>query len=191
MPTLLVVAGPNGCGKSSLTRTTWFGDVDIIDVDVIAHGMMAGDLGQAGREALRRRQAALNGGRTHLVETTLAGFGILRHMDAARREGYRIVLHYVSVTSPDQALDRIRNRVALGGHDVPATDVRRRFARSHANLPAAIARADDALLYDNTDPDRPHREVAILKDGAWWVAKAVPGWAVDALARSGSPHRLR
>ena len=54
-----------------------------------------------------------------------------------------------------------------------------------------IVRTDDAFLYDNTDPDRPHREVAILKDGAWWVAKAVPGWAADALARSGSPHRLR
>ena len=119
------------------------------------------------------------------METTLAGFGILRHMDAARREGYRIVLHYVSVTSPDQALDRIRNQVAPGGHDVPATDVRRRFARSHANLPAAIARADDALLYDTTDPDRPHREVAILRDGVWWAAGAVPGWAAMALARAG------
>lgn len=125
------------------------------------------------------------------METTLAGFGILRHMDAARREGYRIVLHYVSVTSPDQALDRIRNQVAPGGHDVPATDVRRRFARSHANLPAAIVRTDDAFLYDNTDPDRPHREVAILKDGAWWVAEAVPGWAADALAQAGMPHRRR
>lgn len=109
------------------------------------------------------------------METTLAGFGILRLMEAARREGCRIVLHYVSVTSPDQALDRIRNRVALGGHDVPATDVRRRFARSHANLPAAIVHANDAFPYDNTDPDRPHREIAILKDGAWRVAKDLPG----------------
>ena len=95
----------------------------------------------------------------------------------------------MSVASPDQALDRIRNRVALGGHDVPEADARRRFARSHANLPAAIARTDEAMLYDNTDPDRPHREVAILKDGAWWVAGAVPGWAVEALARTGPPHR--
>ena len=45
------------------------------------------------------------------------------------------------------------------------------------------------MLYDNTDPDRPHREVAILKDGAWWVAGAVPGWAAAALARTGPPHR--
>ncbi|MDE0253819.1 MAG: hypothetical protein OYG32_03400, partial [Rhodospirillaceae bacterium] len=182
MPNLLVVSGPNGCGKSTLTRTTWFGDVDIIDPDAIARSIASGDPLQAGREALRRRRDALAAGRSHLVETTLAGSGIFRHMTAARQEGYRIVLHYVSVASPDRALDRIRNRVALGGHDIPEADARRRFARSHANLPAAIARADEVLLYDNTDPDRPHREVAILKDGAWWVAEAVPGWAAEALA---------
>ncbi|MDE0717771.1 MAG: hypothetical protein OXH64_07530, partial [Rhodospirillaceae bacterium] len=180
-----------GCGKSTLTRTTWFGDVDIIDPDAIARSIASGDPLQAGREALRRRRDALAAGRSHLVETTLAGSGILRHMTAARQEGYRIVLHYVSVASPDRALDRIRNRVALGGHDIPEADARRRFARSHANLPAAIARADEVLLYDNTDPDRPHREVAILKDGAWWVAEAVPGWAAEALARIGPPHRRR
>ena len=56
--------------------------------------------------------------------------------------------------------------------------------RSHANLPAAMARADLSVLYDNTDPDRPHREVAILGDGTTWTAAAVPGWAASALARS-------
>ena len=108
---------------------------------------MPGDPVRAGREALRRRRDALGAGRSHLVETTLAGSGILRHMTAARREGYRIVLHYVSVVSPDRALDRIRNRVALGGHDIPEADVRRRFVRSHANLPAAMeARGPDRAL---------------------------------------------
>ncbi len=80
--------------------------------------------GQAAREALRRRRVALGRRRTHLVEATLAGSGILKHMTAARRADYLIVLHYVSVGSPDQALDRIRNRVTLGGHDVPEADVR-------------------------------------------------------------------
>ncbi|MDD9996848.1 MAG: hypothetical protein OXI95_02985 [bacterium] len=78
------------------------------------------------------------------------------------------------------------NRVALGGHDVPEADVRRRFARSRANLPAAIAQTEMALLYDNSDPDWPHREVAILKDGVWWLAGSVPGWANGAFVQ---PHR--
>ncbi|MDE0348066.1 MAG: hypothetical protein OXI66_20150, partial [Boseongicola sp.] len=103
---------------------------------------------RAKREALRRRRDAIRAGRSHLVETALAGSGILRHMTAARLSGYRIVLHHVSVATPEQALDRIRNRVALGGHDVPEADARRRFVRSQVNLPTAIARADEAVLYD-------------------------------------------
>ena len=186
MPALLVVAGPNGSGKSSLTRTTWFGYVDIIDPDAIARGVKGRDRGQAAREALCRRRAALCKSRTHVVETRLAGFGILRHMTFARRAGYRIILHYVSVASPDQALDRIRNRVELGGHDVPEADARRRFARSHRNLPKAIGHSDEVLLYDNTDPDRPHREVAIFSNGRWWKACSFPDWASTALARIGS-----
>ena len=74
------------------------------------------------------------------METTLSGIGPLRLMATARTAGYRIELHYVFVNAPELAIDRIRNRVALGGHDVPERDVKRRYARSLARLPAAIAR---------------------------------------------------
>ncbi len=124
-----------------------------------------------------------------MVETTLAGVGILRHMTAVRQAGYRVVLHYVSLASPEQALDRIRNRVALGGHDIPEADVRR-LIRSHSDLPTAIACSDEALHYDNSDPDRPHREVAILMAGKCWTAPTLPDWAVMALARV-EPSLLR
>ena len=79
----------------------------------------------------------------------------------------------VCVNAPEQALDRIRNRVLLGGHDAPEPDVRRRYARSLARLPAAIERSDEARLYDNGDPDRPHREVAVLTADTRWTAEAV------------------
>ena len=186
MPTLYVVAGPNGCGKSTLTRTVWLGDLEIIDPDAIAR-RLSDSPGQAAREAVKRRRAALRSGRTHLLETTLSGSGVLRHMEAARTARYRIELHYVSLESPELALIRIRNRVALGGHDVPEADVRRRFVRSRANLPSAISLADAVRFYDNTDHDRPHREVAVLAEAAWWTAERLPAWAGAALARTTAP----
>ena len=187
MPTLHVVAGPNGCGKSTLTHTRGFSGFDVIDADQIARSMIPGSPGQAAREALLRRRDALSNGRTHVVETTLAGSGILRHMEAARREGYKIVLHYVFLGLPAQSLDRIRNRVALGGHDVPAEDVQRRFGRSRANVPAAIGRADEVYLYDNASPDWPHREVAAFRGETLWIGAAVPDWAIAALVRGLDP----
>ena len=83
MPTLFVVAGPNGCGKSTLTRMSGFRGLEIIDPDAIARDIASGNPAHAAREALRRRQAALGARRAHLVETTLAGAGILRHIAAA------------------------------------------------------------------------------------------------------------
>lgn len=188
MPTLCVVAGPNGSGKSTLTRTARFHEAEVIDPDAIARGMASGTLVEAGREAVRRRRAALAAGRAHLVETTLAGSGVILHMNAARAAGFRIELHYVSLDSPDQMLLRIGTRVAQGGHDVPEHDVRRRFARSLANLPAAIARADEVHLYDNTDSDLPHREVAILTADEWWTAEILPDWAAAAVAGTPLPR---
>ena len=122
------------------------------------------------------------------METTLSGNGPLRLMGAARTAGYRIELHYVCVNVPELAIDRIRNRVALGGHDVPERDVRRRYARSLARLPAAITRSDEARLYDNSNHDMPYREVAIFTADLRWTTEQLPDWASAALSREPSPR---
>ncbi len=120
--------------------------------------------GSAARGAVRRQRAAPAAGRSHLVETTFAGTGMIRHMQRARAAHYRVGLHFISLDSPDQALSRVR--VALGGHPVPDIDVRRRFQRSYAQLPAAIRTTDEVHFYDNTDPDQPqdqpHREIGLI-----------------------------
>ena len=107
-------------------------------------------------------------------------------MEAVRNKNYRIVLHYVSLGSPDQALDRIRNRVARGGHDVSENDVRRRFLRSHSNLLTAVKLVDEVALYDNSFPDIPHRVVAVFKEKTLWVSDDVPDWAAPVIAHAGT-----
>ena len=89
MPTLYVVASPNGCGKSTLTRTVWRGDFEIIDPDEIARHL-PGRPGQAAREAVRRRRAALRAGEMHLLD--YAAFSI------AERPGPKPLIHIVLIT---------------------------------------------------------------------------------------------
>ncbi|MCY4228862.1 MAG: hypothetical protein OXF20_14470 [Gammaproteobacteria bacterium] len=134
------------------------------------------------RTALDRRRVALESCQTHLIETTLSGKGIIRHVQTARNKGYMVSLHYVSVYTPEAAIDRIRNRVSLGGHNVQKEDVRRRFARSHANLPAMIGLSDEVYLYDNTGPDKPNRIIGVFRNGGWETD--IPVWALVAIQKS-------
>ena len=193
MASLVIVAGPNGSGKSTLTRIGTFGDREVIDPDAIATRLGSGATDgleiAAAREALRRQQAALAAGRSLVVETTLAGRGPLRLMEAAGLAGYDVLLHYVCVSSSDEAVSRVRSRVAQGGHHVPEEDVRRRFSRSLANLPLAIVRSHDAYLYDNRGLQGPHRGVAVITREQTWTADRCPDWAVNAVSQAASLRR--
>lgn len=100
MPTLLIVADPNGCGKSTLTRRSGFSGIEAIDPDALARSM-----------------------------------------------------------SPSKATRETS---------------RRRFLRSHSNLPTAAALAYEVYFYDNSNPDRPHRVVAIFERKMLRVSDDVP-----------------
>ena len=183
MPILYVIAGPNGCGKSTLTRTKYFGNTLIIDPDAIArHQSDNYDIQASARIALTQRHVALGSCQTHLIETTLSGKRIFRYVESARKKGYMISQHYVFLESSDVALDRIRNRVKLGGHNVQQEDVKRRFQRSYNNLPTMIAQSDEICLYDNSDSNQPFRVILKFKDGNWW--NEIPDWAVKAIQQS-------
>jgi hypothetical protein len=71
---------------------------------------------------------------TFALETTLSGKTYIRLFRRASKLGYEIELHYLWLSSPAQAVARVRMRVRQGGHHVPAADVRRRFKRSLAHL---------------------------------------------------------
>jgi hypothetical protein len=60
---------------------------------------------------------------------------------------------YICLDTPERSIQRVRERVAQGGHDVPDTDVRRRYIRSLLNLPAALSLAHQAMVYDNSEAE--------------------------------------
>ena len=80
-------------------------------------------------------------GRSFSIETTLSGRSHIATTSEAQALGYRIELNYVGTGDVTINLERIRQRVAAGGHDVPEADVRRRYERSLVNAPNLAASA--------------------------------------------------
>jgi predicted ABC-type ATPase len=156
-PTIYLVAGCNGAGKTTFARQFLPAEVqclNFLNADYLAQGlspldpetaaMRAGRLVVAEiRRLLRRRQS-------FAVESTLSGITYLRWLRRARHSGYRTVLIYLWLPNPALAIRRIRQRVLKGGHSVPVAVVRRRFTRSLRHLfRDYLPLASEWLILDN------------------------------------------
>lgn len=181
MPILSVVAGPNGSGKSTLTEWVALeGKGLLLDPDAVARELCREDPASAaiaaGREVLRRIDEFFFRQVSFAVETTLSSKNSIDLIERARIAGYEVHLTYVALESPERCILRIWNRVLDGGHSIPEADVRRRYERSLANLPKALARADIATVYDNSGPE--HRLLFKARSGVLtWRAADIPLWA--------------
>jgi predicted ABC-type ATPase len=156
-PTLWLVAGPNGVGKTTYAYRyirAVSGSVHFVNLDEIARGLSPLDPSVAreasARIALSRIRSFVSDQQSFTLETTLAGRTHLRTLDQARMAGFEIRLLYFMVPTPDICLARVARRVVEGGHDVPEVDVRRRFARSIANFPDYICSVDRWQVLDNS-----------------------------------------
>jgi predicted ABC-type ATPase len=84
------------------------------------------------------------------VETVLSTPKYRRLVRKAKERGFEIRFIYVYLDTVDRQLERIRFRVAKGGHDVPADKVAARRARSFSEFPWFFWRADQAWVFDNS-----------------------------------------
>ncbi len=200
MRRLIVYAGANGAGKSSL-RAGGADPVDVeIDPDRIARQINPTDPRSidfaAGREALRLFDRTLAEGRSLSLETTLTGRTVLGRMQAAKDAGYDVTLRYVAVNDVATNIRRVEGRAMQGGHWIEPETIRRRVAGSLGNLPAAIIIADRAVLLDNSGSN--HRRVLGIERGRVlfeapdpprWLAGQIPRIAAE-LERAGNQSRL-
>ncbi len=146
-----IVGGVNGVGKSSLSGVLRHQLPDmgvIIDPDSIAAQEHCDRL-TAGKLAISKVNDCLKKGINFSQETTLSGRRTLRTIQQAREKDYHIRLYYVGVSSAEESLLRIENRVRKGGHDIPVQDVRRRYEKRFADLAAVVPYCDEVHFYDS------------------------------------------
>ncbi|THD06775.1 zeta toxin family protein [Metallibacterium scheffleri] len=153
---ILIIAGPNGAGKTTFARV-FLPEADyrdFVNADLIAAGLSpfhpeAAAL-RAGRLMLEEIAARVVRGRSFAFETTLSGHGYARQIPRWRALGYHVALVFLSLPSADMAVQRVADRVAQGGHGIPAAIVRRRFDAGLRNFEGVYKPLVNAwALYDN------------------------------------------
>jgi predicted ABC-type ATPase len=157
-PTVVVLAGPNGAGKSTTAPALLkgaLGVTEFVDADAIARGL----------SAFRPERAALSAGKMMLIrlqelasqrisfafESTLASRIFGRRLAELRQSGYRVHIVFLWLPSADFAVDRVADRVRMGGHDVPEETVRRRYTAGLGNFFSIYQPlANTWRMYDNS-----------------------------------------
>ena len=126
-PTIYVIAGCNGAGKTTFAKEFLPKEVKclrFLNADEIARGLSpfkpSASAIRAARLLLTQVDECLRRRETFALESTLSGKTYIRLFQRARRLGYEIELHYLWLSSPAQAIARVRQRVQQGGHHVPA-----------------------------------------------------------------------
>lgn len=161
-PTCWIIAGPNGAGKTTFALEylpNMVGCRQFVNADLIAAGMAPlapeSERVSAGRLFLNEIERYVNARRDFGFETTLAGRAYLRLIQRLREAGWRVELIYLTLPDPELARQRVAERVAHGGHDIPQADIERRFYRGLANLFDHYMAAVDRLECLSNEGEQP------------------------------------
>jgi predicted ABC-type ATPase len=158
---IVVVAGTNGAGKSSIAGEVAGGlgggyfDPDLRAARLAATGLSPQEANAAAwREGYDALRQAVDRGTDFNFETTLGGDSIVRELHRALELRREVHIFYVGLSSPEMHVERVRARVARGGHDIPEARIRERYTKSLANLISLIGKATSLHVFDNSIESR-------------------------------------
>ncbi len=183
MATLVVVAGPNGSGKTTLVRSgelalTFPVPAVSVNADDIAKAL-AGDRSPTDQESLQAARIAdaivddlIARRQSFVVETVLSSDKYKARILAARAAGFDVIVVYIAVRVVDLNIDRVANRVRLGGHAVPANRIMARRDRSFQMFPWFARHADMVMVFDNSAASP---EIAAVKGPSGWLSRHFEG----------------
>lgn len=157
-PNLVMLAGPNGAGKTTISREVLHRTLGIkhfVNADTIAAGLSAFDPDAAafaaGRLMLARIRELAGARESFAFESTLASRTFVPFLRRLKAHAYGVHIVYVCLDGPDRAVRRVKRRVRMGGHHVPADTVRRRYSRSIRNfLHLYVPLADTWTVFNNS-----------------------------------------
>lgn len=192
-PELIIIAGPNGSGKTSITQKflhhEWAEGTMYINPDQVAKDMF-GDWNdndavlKAANYCSGLREQCLAKNKSFVFETVFSAHDKIDFVIRAKEAGFFIRLFFISTENPAINASRIANRVMKGGHDVPITKIISRYYKSIRNCKIIASIIDRLYVYDNSIDDADARPLFRLTNGQ--VAKKytddIPEWALTLLS---------
>ncbi|MBD5339899.1 MAG: AAA family ATPase [Bacteroides sp.] len=191
-PELIIIAGPNGSGKTSITQKflhhEWAEGTTYINPDQIAKDMF-GDWNnsesvlKAATYCSDLREQCLKGKKSFVFETVFSAQDKIDFVIRAKQAGFFIRIFFISTSNPAINASRIAKRVMKGGHDVPITKIISRYNKSIQNCKTVAPIIDRLYVYDNSIDDVDARPLFRLSEGvlAKQYTEVIPEWAKNIL----------
>ncbi len=158
-PKLIVIAGPNGSGKTSVTtqilKHDWVNTFVYINPDNIAQEQF-GDWNspqavlKAAEFATQQRENCLENRESFIFETVFSAIDKVDFLQKAIEAGFFVRLFFVGTNHPAINASRIARRVMEGGHDVPISKIISRYYKSINNACLIATFVDRLYVYDNS-----------------------------------------
>lgn len=187
-PTLCIVAGPNGSGKTSATiqllHNEWAENSMYINPDNIAQEQF-GDWNspsavlKAAELATKMRYDCLSQKKDFVFETVFSSEEKVRFVEQAKSEGFFIRIFFVCTENPEINVKRITRRYLNGGHEVPISKIVSRYYKSLLNIGKVIPLVDRVYVYDNSVEDQMPKLLYRTVDGQLFkkYVDDIPEWA--------------
>jgi predicted ABC-type ATPase len=187
-PVLIVIAGPNGSGKTTITskilRHEWMEDAVYVNPDQVAQERFGNwnspeAVLKAAQYCESQREECLLNRQSLIFETVLSSEGKVDFIRRAKDAGFFIRIFFVSTNHPAINSSRIAKRVMQGGHDVPIPKIISRYKKSIVNCKRVAAIADRVYIYDNSIDDVDARILFRMSDGKLFkrYTDDIPEWA--------------
>lgn len=155
---ILMIAGPNGAGKTTISYELLMNGLktyEFLNADEIARGIAPIQPDKVPLESskimVRRLHHLLTKSENIAFESTAAGINHVKYLKWAQSLGYEINLIFLYLKSPDQAIKRVEQRVAHGGHHIPTSTIIRRYYSGVKNaISVYLPLSDKAIILDNS-----------------------------------------
>ncbi|MBL7841578.1 MAG: hypothetical protein JNJ75_15650 [Cyclobacteriaceae bacterium] len=159
MPTLHILAGPNGTGKTTFYETAVSEDfidkqLPFVNVDLIARSFgsySAENFQRADEEARLQISNHLSDMSDFMIESNLAMQSDYDWTYAIMKKGYEVAIYFLYTTDVSVNINRVKKRVAEGGHDIAVPIIEHRYKTGLSYLKSNLHKFQHVYLIDTSE----------------------------------------